>query len=87
MHNGIPPAHQVFWSQKSVEELFGLYVALIVNPRKVLGLLDEPLEFKNPSEERVYGYLQQYIGNMDIPQAQKFLCFATGSFVCQSTKI
>ena len=61
MHNGIPPAHQVFWSQKSVEELFGLYVALIANPRKVLGLLDEPLEFKNPSEERVYGYLQQLV--------------------------
>lgn len=87
IHNGVPLEHQSFWAQITIDEFFSLYVAQNANPRKVLDQLDQSPEFNNPNEECVYGYLQQFIGNMDIPQAQKFLRFVTGSLVCLSSKI
>lgn len=35
----------------------------------------------------MFGYLQQYVGNMKQDEAQRFLRFVTGSSVCLSTKI
>ncbi len=87
MTNGIPLEHKSFWQEKSAHDLFSLYVALNANPRKVLDQTEEPLVFNNPSEERVFGYLQQYIGNMNTEEVRLFFRFVTGSSVCLSTKI
>ena len=57
------------------------------NPQKVLEQLHEPSVFHNPNQERVFGYLQQYVGNMKPEEVQKFLRFITGSSVCLSSGI
>ena len=53
---------------------------------KVLDLIEEPV-FLNPGQERVFGYLQQYVANMKPDEVQNFLRFVTGSAVCMKSKI
>ena len=49
-------------------------------------MIDEPF-FNSKSEERVFGYLQQFVGNMSSDVTQKFLRFVTGSSVAVCPKI
>jgi len=86
INSGIPLEHKPFWQTKSVPELYSLVIALSVSPRKILAQIEEPF-FKNKAEERVFAYLQQYVGNMKQEEAQKFLRFVTGSSVCLGFKI
>ena len=86
MHSGIVPKHKSFWGCKSVVELNSLYVALTASAHKVLDLIEEPV-FLNPGQERVFGYLQQYVANMKPDEVQNFLRFVTGSAVCMKSKI
>lgn len=80
MHNGITKEERPFWSKKSVESLYELYTSLLTSPKKVLDMIDEPY-FANMNEERVFGYLQQFVGNMASEVVQKFLRFVTGASV------
>lgn len=41
----------------------------------------------NAAEERVYGYLTSFIGNMKLEELRLFLRFITGSSVCIDKKI
>ena len=66
--------------------LYGLYIALTATPSKVLEKLDEPIA-TSVAEQRVFKYLQQFIGHMKVEEVQKFLQFITGSSVCISQPI
>lgn len=80
IHLGIPVNEQPFWKSKSVDDLHSLYTCLTATPSKVLEIMEEP-EFVNPAQERVYGYLVQFIGNMKPGEVRNFLRFVTGSSV------
>ena len=85
MNCGIPAVHAAFWRTLSVERLFSLYLALTASPEKVLERLES--DALNPNEQRVFGYLEQFIGNMTQDVLRSFLRFTTGSSVCISSKI
>ena len=70
----------------SVKGFHSLYVSLSASPEKVLELLDEP-DIINQNQEWVFGYLQQYIGNMKPDEVWLFLRFTTGSSVSMSKHI
>ena len=40
----------------------------------------------NAAEERVYGYLVSFVGNMKLEELRLFLRFITGSSVCIDKK-
>lgn len=83
---GIPLAHRPFWNRFSIDEFHALYKTLTASPSKVLDMLIEP-DMANSSQERVFSYLQQYIGNMRFEEIQRFLRFVSGSSVCSSSDI
>lgn len=80
MNSGITLCERTFWQQQKVEGLHLLYTSLSATPGKILSWIEEP-EDLNPCEQKVFGYLQQYIGNMKVEELQKFLRFTTGSSV------
>ena len=86
MFTGIPIDHTPFWKSQSVPGLYSLYVAMTANPQRIFHVLEEPT-FANSNEERIYGYLQQFIGGMDPDQARIFLRYVTGSSVCIARNI
>ncbi len=86
MHYGITRDEQDFWQKKSVESLYDLYNSLLTSPSKVLEMIDESF-FDSRNEERVFGYLQQFVGNMTSETVQKFLRFVTGASVAVCPKI
>ena len=81
IHSGIPQIHKGFWNAITVDDLYKLYSSLTASPAKVVDMLVEPVA-ANPAQERVFGYLVQYIGSMKISEVQRFLRFVTGSSVC-----
>ena len=80
LNDGIPQQHIAFWRNISVQKLKSLYDVLSVSHSKVLKLLEEP-PFCSTSEEDVWLYLRQFIGNMTQDELRAFLRFVTGSFV------
>ena len=84
--SGVPDSHGNFWRVMSVESLHSIYMALSASPQKVLEMLKEPV-FLNQSQEKVFNFLRQYIGNMKANELNKFLRFVTGNSVCTSTGI
>lgn len=83
IHAGIPEVHSRFWAETSIGDLYDIYRALQVSPAKVLALLDDGY-VTNQSQERVYDYLQQFVGNMTMGEVRRFV---TGSSVCSSRSI
>ena len=83
MKSGIPELHLQFWNKVSVSEFYVLYKGLQVSPMKVLALL-ESVNVTTQAEERVFGYLRQYIGNLKGDDLRNFLRFITGSCVASS---
>ena len=77
---GIPVQHQAFWSTKTVQDLYQIFRALCLNQEKVIETIEEPL-MSSPSEQRVFGYLTQFVSCLKIVELQKFLRFSTGSSV------
>ena len=60
--SGIPKCHRTFWNAMSLSELYEIYIACSASAEKVINLLvDDPMD---DNQQRVYGYLCQYIGNM-----------------------
>ncbi len=88
MRKGVPSNHMLFWDQnrRGVSDLFKIYLALTATPAKVLQCIEEPPLFQ-PSEQRIFDYLTQYIGRMKVEEVQLFLRFCTGSSVCIEKRI
>ena len=86
MNGGVPEKHKPFWQTMEIDELCRTCESLSANPDKVLEQIEEPY-FENENEERVFGYLQQYIGEMKVAEAKRFLRFVTGSSVLTSDTI
>ena len=85
IHGGIPLLHWQFWNDISVNDLHRLYLTLTGNPAKVVSILNSvPC---NANEERVFEYLQQFVGSMNHDNIRRFLRFTTGSSVCLTSKI
>ncbi len=86
IHSGIPIKLSTFWEKKSVYDLRSIYLALSASPIKVLSLLDDCF-VQNPSQERVFKYLSQFVGNMTNDELRSFLRFVTGGSVCPATSM
>ncbi len=81
IHNGIPSIHVPFWQQVGVGGILSIYRALSVSPAKVLNMLENE-EGKTTNEERILGYLRQFIASLSREDLRLFLRFCTGSTVC-----
>ena len=86
MRVGVPTIYSGFWENFTTEELFTLYKALTATPSSVLKMILEPVAM-NVAEERVYGYLISFVGNLRLEELRLFLRFITGSSVCIDKKI
>ena len=86
VHTGVPQKELPFWNKYTVSELYSIYQCLTASPAKLLDLIDEP-DLQNPSEERVFHFLQQFVGNLSTEEVGMFLRFITGSSVCLASKI
>ena len=75
IHGGI---HQDFWKGTELDHLLQIYKASNSSASNVLQVLEEP-PFSDELQSLIYGYLLQYIGNMQPHDVQKFLRFVTGS--------
>jgi len=83
---GIPPSHLCFWSKMPIPGFCEVFHALAASPEKVIESITEPV-FEDQNEERVFGYLTQYVGNLSVTDARCFLRFTTGSSVCVTQPI
>ena len=72
LHSGVPALHHEFWEGFSVQELYKLYKVLNATPQRVLKLLKEP-EFLTASQQRVFGYLTTFIGNLKQEELSSWL--------------
>ena len=86
IHSGVPQQHRPFWNRMGIASLLSLYKAQSVCPAMVLRMIDDA-EGQNATQERILGYLRQYIGNMGSDELRTFLRFTTGSSVCSALKI
>lgn len=79
IRSGINSDHLSFWKQFSIDSLHSLVIAVTAHPAKVIdSLCSEPASH---CEERVFMYLQQFIGQMNQNMLRRFLRFVTGSSV------
>ena len=86
IRSGVPELHSEFLAQMSINDLHSIYSALAVSQARVLAMIEEP-EFVNCNEERVWGYLTQFVGSMTQDELQAFVRFVTGASVCLSQHI
>ena len=71
-----------------MDDLYTVYQALTADPSKLFELLTtEPEDELNSSEQHVYLYLQQFVGNMRSDELQNFLRFVTSCSVCSNIKV
>ncbi len=84
--SGVPTQHHQYWSTYSVDSLYKLYLALRVNPAKIVQQIDEPF-FHCRNQEKVFNFLLTFVGSMKRNEAQQFLRFVTGSSVCFAVNI
>lgn len=86
VRSGIPEVYSDFWKSMSIGDFFSIYRAMQVSTEKVLRMIDK-VTLNNSGQKRVFGFLQQYIGNMRHDELRRFLRFVTGSAVCSSRAI
>ena len=86
LNSGVPIPYHSFMEQLSIDTLFCLYKVLNATTSAVLGLFEDPPDM-NPAEDRVYGFLLLFIGNMKQNELRLFLRFVTGSSVLLAKKI
>ncbi len=86
INSGIPSQHIAFWESINLTYLLSVYQAQCVSSTMVLKMFDDA-EGENETEERVIGYVRQFIGNMSSDELAIFLRFATGSAVCSSSQV
>ena len=80
INSGICSEEKSFWSKMLIEDFYSLYRCLSGTPEHVLQLLQKPV-FLNPSQERVFRYLRDLIGNFSTDNTRSFLRFVTGNSV------
>ena len=78
LHSGVPKCHVRFWNTFSIDRLFRLYNASRGSPQLVIDKLVEPLGMDS-AQQRVFGYLTNFIGNLTPNELMAFLRFVTGS--------
>lgn len=78
LHSGVPNCHIGFWDTFSVDRLFRLYNASRGSPQVVIDKLVEPLDMDS-TQQKVFGYLTSFIGNLTPNELMAFLRFVTGS--------
>ena len=66
--------------------LYSIYGAQSVSPAKVLHMFEDAVG-TDANEERILGYLRQFVGSMSTDELRQFLRFVTGSSVCLSCQI
>lgn len=86
MNTAIPEKHMRFWHGIDASDFYDVYTSLTASPSKVLEKIMEPL-FNNPNEQRIFMYLQQYIGEMKLDDVKRFVRFITGSSVLTNEDI
>ena len=86
LNSGVPIPYHSFWEQFSIDMLFRLYKVLNASTSAVLGLIEDPADM-NPAEDRVFGFLLSFIGNMKQNELRLFLRFVTGSSVLLAKQI
>ena len=86
IQSAIPQKHKPFWNAIDVSEFHAIYKAQQASPSKVLAMIEDPIA-SNAIEERIYNYLQQFVGSLRDDEVRAFLRFSTGSSVCSSTPI
>ena len=86
LNSGVPIPYHSFWEQFSIDTLFRLYKVLNATTSAVLGLIEEPDDM-HPAEDRVFGFLLSFIGNMKQNELRLFLRFVTSSSVLLAKKI
>lgn len=87
MNRDVPTRHSKFWSGMEVEHLYDIYSSMGASPAKVLKKLVEPAFFANAHEQRVFTYLEQFIGAMSVQEVRQFLRYVTGSTVLTDSKL
>ena len=80
LNSGVPITHKNFWDQFTLGDLYMLYRMLNATPAEVIADIEEPSPMKK-AEQRVFGFLKSYIGNMSTKSLRLFLRFVTGSSV------
>ena len=63
VYTGVPQKELLFWNKYTVSELYSIYQCLTASPATLLDLIDEP-DLQNPSEGRVFHFLQPFVGNL-----------------------
>lgn len=86
INRGIPVQHQPFWESMELPSLLSVYKAQSVSSAMILEMFSEA-EGQDASQERVLGYLRQFIGNTANDELRTFLRFVTGSSACSSLKV
>lgn len=86
LNSGVLIPYHSFTEQLSIDTLFRLYKVLNATTSAVLGLFEDPADM-NPAEDRVFGFLLSFIGNMKQNELRLFLRFVTGSSVLLAKKI
>ncbi len=75
---GIPVQHRRFWEDLKIDSFLQVYLRATATASRVLGIIKEP-PLLDAAQSMVYGYLQQYVGNMKDGEVRNFLRFVTGS--------
>ena len=84
--SGVPKLYQPFLERMGVAGLLLVYRAQSASPATVLRMLEDN-EGQDATQERILGYLRQFVGNMGLDELRTFLRFVTGSSVCSALKI
>ena len=77
LNSGVPIPYHSFWQNFPIDKLFHLYKVLNATTSAIL---EEPVDI-NPTEDRVFGFLLSFVGNMKQNELRLFLRFITGSSV------
>ena len=80
MSGGVPVLHYQFWHQFTIDDLRLLVSLLNGTPAQLIADIDEPLTM-NRAQQRTFGFLISYIGNLNMKSIRLFLRFVTGSAV------
>ena len=83
MPSGVPAQHKPFWEGVGVSALYSIYQAQSASHGTVLKMLEDAVG-NDANQERILGYLRQFVGSMGSDDLRNFLRFVTGSSVCSS---
>ena len=86
MNSGVPALYKPFWEGVGLNTLYLIYQAQCASHGTVLKMLEDAVG-NDANEDRILGYLRQFVGSMSSDALRNFLRFVTGSSVCSSLQI